>query len=153
MLTGIGAQWVGRSYLTWSDIERDVKTLACKVQKTGFQFEKIATISRGGMVPSRLMADYLDVKIILVDKHHIPPKTLFVDDIYDSGRTFKEISARFDSGDFTYATLVARKRKTYPRQLLYARKTKGREYIVFPWEKNENKRQAEIRAKPVRKTA
>jgi len=42
--------------------------------------------------------------------------------------------------DFVYATLFARTGKKYPKQLVYAQKTKGTEYIVFPWDALEYER-------------
>ncbi|MFZ1076495.1 MAG: hypothetical protein WAN47_03575 [Nitrosotalea sp.] len=88
-----------------------------------------------------MLADQLDVKSIRVDKNKIPAKTLFVDDIYDSGKTFKKIISQVEFPDnFIYATLIARRKTRYPKQLVYAKKTKGTEYIVFPWELLEQKR-------------
>jgi uncharacterized protein len=140
-LTKTRSQWKGSSFLTWSDIEADVKNLAEKIKNTGFRFDKIATVTRGGLIPARLLADQLDVKSVLVDKNKIRSKTLFVDDIYDSGKTFRKIMTRVEFPDnFKYATLIARRKTRYPKQLIYARKTRGMEYIVFPWELVEQKR-------------
>ena len=133
--------WKGKSYLTWSDIESQVKVLVAKIRKNGFEFDKIATVSRGGMVPARLVADHFDIKKILVDKNKIPPRTLFVDDIYDSGNTFNRVFPLvLEPKSFLYATLIARKGMKYPKQLVYAKKTLGQEYVVFPWDKLESNR-------------
>ena len=133
--------WKGKSSLTWSDIDSQVKVLVTKIRKNSFEFDKIATISRGGLVPARLVADHFDIKKILVDKNKIPPKTLFVDDIYDSGDTFNRIfSLVLEPKSFLYATLVARKDMKYPKQLVYSKKTLGQEYVVFPWDKLESNR-------------
>ncbi|GEM_PF-800235 len=141
-------QWIGKTILDWKDIEHYVEILAKKVRDTRFEFDKIATVSRGGLVPARLMADLFDIKKILVDKRNLPPGTLFVDDIYDSGKTFKNaISDMTKSRNFLYATLVARKGRRYPKQLVYARKTRGREYIVFPWEGMEYQRSCLMQSK------
>ena len=133
--------WKGRSYLLWSDIESQVSTLVTKIKKTGFEFDKIATVSRGGLVPARLVADHFNIKKILVDKNKISKGTLFVDDIYDSGDTFQRILHLVkEPDDFLYSTLVARKGVVYPRHLVYAKKTRGQEYIVFPWDRLEFER-------------
>ena len=133
--------WKGRSNLTWKEIESYVMILSDKIKKTGFEFDKIATVSRGGLVPARLIADHFNVKMIRIDKKKIPKKTLFVDDIYDSGDTFKRIFPLVqDPKNFVYATLVARKGIKYPKQLIYAKKTLGMEYVVFPWDKLEFER-------------
>ncbi|MDE1872416.1 MAG: phosphoribosyltransferase [Thaumarchaeota archaeon] len=140
-MTKTRSQWKGSSFRTWSDIEVDVKILAEEIKRTGFRFDKIATISRGGLIPARLLADHLDIKNVFVDKNKIPAKTLFIDDIYDSGKTFRKIMSRVKFPDnFVYATLMARRKTRYPKQLIYAKKTKSTEYIVFPWELLEQKR-------------
>jgi len=127
--------------VSWSMIDRLSKLLAKKIKNTGKDFSSISTISRGGLVPARLIADHLGIDTILVDKKVIPNDSLFVDDIYDSGNTFKKIISRIDNPkNFVYATLFARRGKKYPKQLVFAQKTNSNEYIVYPWDKLEHKR-------------
>jgi hypoxanthine phosphoribosyltransferase len=124
--------------VTWTDIERLTKLLSKKIYTLSKNFSSISTISRGGLVPARLLADHMGINTILIDKNKIPPYSLFVDDIYDSGNTFKKIIPKVtDPSNFVYATLFARKGKKYPKQLVYAQMTKGNEYIVYPWDKLE----------------
>lgn len=122
----------------WSEIEECVRILVEKIQDTNKQFKAIYTISRGGLVPARLVADRLDIKQILVDEETIPEEALFVDDIYDSGETFRKIMPRAENSDtLVFATLFARRKNHYPKQLIYAKLTKNSEYIVFPWDRFE----------------
>jgi uncharacterized protein len=133
--------WEAKLHLTWKDIESYAEILSDKIKKTGFEFDAIATVSRGGLVPARLIADHFDIKKILVDKKVIPKRILFVDDIYDSGDTFKRIiQLAKDPENFVYATLILRKGISFPKQLIYAKKTRGKEYVVFPWDRLESKR-------------
>ena len=125
----------------WSQIEMLVKELSQKIQQMNREFSSISTISRGGLIPARLVADHLAIDTIFVDKNKIPADSLFVDDIYDSGSTFKKIVTKAkDPSMLVYATLFARFGKKYPKQLLFAQKTQGSEYIVYPWEKLEFQR-------------
>ena len=127
--------------MTWSDIESCVKILCDEINKKGYEFDKIATISRGGLVPARLVADHFNIKKILVDKNVIQKRTLFVDDIYDSGNTFKKIMPLVkDPENFVYATLVVRNGVSIPKQLVYAKKTRAKEYVVFPWDRLESQK-------------
>jgi hypoxanthine phosphoribosyltransferase len=127
--------------ITWADVERLTKLLSKKISQTSNEFSSISTISRGGLVPARLLADHMGIDTILVDKNKIPSDSLFVDDIYDSGKTFKKIIPKVTNpSNFVYATLFARQGKKYPKQLIYAQKTKNTEYIVFPWDALEYKR-------------
>ena len=133
--------WKGKSNLTWKEIETCVVILSNKIKKSGFEFNMIATVSRGGLIPARLIADQFDIKKIRIDKNEIPKRTLFVDDIYDSGNTFKRILPLVkDPKNFVYATLIARKGIRYPKNLIYAKKTKSKEYVIFPWDKLEFER-------------
>jgi len=135
------SNWKGKHELTWADIDYQVKILVDKIKKTGFEFDKITTVARGGLIPARLVADQFNIKKILVDRSKIYGKTLFVDDIYDTGNTFKKVISRvIDKKNFVFATLVARKGIKYPKQLVYAKKTIDREYVVFPWDKLEYNR-------------
>lgn len=130
---------VVHDYKNWSEIESAISILVKKITDTKIQFRTISTISRGGLVPARLVADRLGIKQILVDGESIPTDSLFVDDIYDSGETFRKIMQRADDYDnLVYATIYARRKKSYPKQLVYADLTRDNEYIVYPWDRFEH---------------
>jgi len=129
--------------VSWSEIEKLTKILSQKITSLPQEFSSISTISRGGLVPARLLADHLGLDTILVDQKKISSDSIFVDDIYDSGNTFKKIINKVDNpSKFVYATLFARRGKKYPKQLIYAKKTNDNSYIVYPWDKLEYKRLA-----------
>ena len=126
--------------VTWEEIESYCSILEKTIRGLGISFQSISTISRGGLVPSRLLADRLGIKKILVDNDTIPKDSLFVDDIYDTGNTFEKISPKAENiDDMIYATIFARKGKKFPKQLIYGKMTDGDEYIVFPWDRFEHK--------------
>ncbi len=125
-------------YVSWSEIDLLVQRLAKRVLKSSRTFSSITTLGRGGLIPSRLLADRLGIKTILVDQEVISSKSLFVDDIFDSGITFKKISSSTDDPtQLLYLTLFARRGKKYPPHLIFAEETKGDDYVVFPWDKIE----------------
>ena len=127
--------------ISWSEVEKFIKILSEPIMPIPREFSSISTISRGGLIPARLLADHLGFDAILVDQKKISSDSIFVDDIYDSGNTFKKIINKVDSpSDFVYLTLFARKGKKYPKQLIFAKKTKNNSYIVYPWDKLEYKR-------------
>ena len=130
---------VAYDYKNWSEIEAFITTLVKKILEKKIKFDRIYTISRGGLVPSRLVADRLNIKHILVDEEAIPAGSLFVDDIYDTGETFRKIIQNAEeSNSLVYATIFARRKKHYPKQLIYAKLTKNSEYIVYPWDRFEH---------------
>ena len=127
--------------VSWDEIESLVKLLSKKILKLERNFSSITTLSRGGLVPSRLLADYLGIEKIFVDKTNISSDSLFVDDIFDSGNTFDKIITSIDNpSKLVFTTLFARSEKKYPKQLVYAKKTDNSAYVVFPWDKLEFQR-------------
>jgi hypoxanthine phosphoribosyltransferase len=124
--------------VNWPEIDSLMQVLSDRILKSSRTFSSITTLSRGGLIPSRLLADHLGIQTILVDQETISSKSLFVDDIFDSGITFKKIlSAVDDPSQLLYVTLYARRGKKYPTQLIYAEKTDSDDYVVFPWDNLE----------------
>ena len=129
---------VKSQYVSWNEIEKTVQIISNKISKSSKNFSSITTISRGGLIPSRLLADSLDIEKIFVDQNIIPSDSLFVDDIFDSGKTFSDvISKAIDSSKLTFVTLFARRGVSYPEQLIYGEQTLDDSYLVFPWDKLE----------------
>lgn len=129
---------IAAQHVDWNDIESLVGKLSKNISKLSRTFSSITTVSRGGLIPSRLLSDSLGIKTILVDQKMISSSSLFVDDIYDSGKTFYDTLQNVDnSSKFIFATLFARRGMKYPEQLVYAEKTFDSSYVVFPWDKLE----------------
>jgi hypothetical protein len=127
--------------VSWNEIESMVIILSKKISKLHMSFSSITTLSRGGLVPSRLLADHLGIKTIFVDKRKITSDSLFVDDIFDSGKTFDKILLNVDDpSKLVFVTLFARHGKKYPKNLVYAKKTNNDAYVIFPWDKLEFQR-------------
>jgi len=126
--------------VNWTDIEEIIKKLSKRILELNRTFSSISTVSRGGLIPSRLIADALNIKKIYVDQNKISSDSLFVDDIFDSGKTFNDVLLRVDDDSkFIFTTLYARRGMTYPEQLIYGEKTFDSSYVVFPWDKLEFK--------------
>ena len=129
---------VKSQYVSWNEIENNVQIISNKILKSSKNFSSITTISRGGLIPSRLLADSLGIEKIFVDQNIISSDSLFVDDIFDSGKTFSDvISKATDSSNLTFATLFVRRGVSYPEQLIYGEQTLDDSYLVFPWDKLE----------------
>ena len=129
---------VKSQYVSWNEIEKTVQIISNKISKSSKNFSSITTISRGGLIPSRLLADSLGIEKIFVDQNTISSDSLFVDDIFDSGKTFSDVMSKAtDSSKLTFATLFARRGVSYPEQLIYGEQTLDDSYLVFPWDKLE----------------
>ena len=124
--------------VSWTDIENLIETLSNNILKLPRSFSSISTLSRGGLVPSRLLADSLDIKKIFVDQSIVSSDSLFVDDIFDTGKSFNDTISKVDNhSKFIFVTLFARRGMKYPKQLIYGTKTSDNSYVVFPWDKLE----------------
>jgi len=127
--------------VSWNEIESLVEQLCKKILKLPRTFSSITTLSRGGFVPSRLVADYLGIERIFVDKKNVSSDSLFVDDIFDTGTTFDKVLSKTDNpSKLVFTTLYARRGKEYPTNLLYAKKTNNDAYVIFPWDELEFQR-------------
>ena len=126
--------------VNWNDVDEIIEKLSERILQLNRTFSSISTVSRGGLIPSRLIADALNIKKIYVDQNKISSDSLFVDDIFDSGKTFNNIFLNVDGDSkFIFATLYARRGMAYPEQLIYGEKTFDNSYVVFPWDKLEFK--------------
>ena len=128
-------------YVEWFEIDSIVEKLSNVILKSDRKFSSISTLNRGGLVPSRLLADHLGIEKIFVDESQISYNSLFVDDIFDSGKTFEKIISKIDNpSKLFYVTLFARCGQVYPSQLLDGKETYDDAYVVFPWDKLEFKK-------------
>jgi len=129
---------VNSQYVSWNDIENTVQIVSKKISKLSKNFSSISTISRGGLIPSRLLADSLGIEKIFVDQKTVSSDSLFVDDIFDTGKTYSDIISKVsNSSEITFATLFVRRGMTLPEQLIYGQQTFDDSYVVFPWDKFE----------------
>ncbi len=128
-------------YVIWDEIDSLAEMLSNRISKSSRIFSSISTLSRGGLVPSRLLADHLGIEKIVVDPDKISSDSLVVDDIYDTGDTFEKIKSKTDDpAKLYFVTLFARRGKSYPSQLIYGEKTNDGGYVVFPWDRLEFER-------------
>lgn len=151
-------------HLVWEDIDNYCLSMYNDMTTSGYRPDCIVGLLRGGIVPARIFSDYfnvlidffaLDVKLYNgVGKTKAKPiireleclrvirgkKILIVDDIWDSGRTMNAVLYYLKGEDIKTATIVwketAKKKPDFHAFVAYEK-----EWIVFPWEKNEFKRE------------
>ncbi|MEM1578620.1 MAG: phosphoribosyltransferase [Archaeoglobaceae archaeon] len=147
---------------SWDDIERLCKKLAKEIKASSFRVDAIVAIARGGWIPARILADYLDVKELysvktehwgivatitgkatLTQPLHISlegKNVLIVDDVADTGETIKLVKEHVES-------LKARKVKTavidYKKTSnfipdYYAAEMESWKWIIYPWSLRED---------------
>ncbi|MFN3909976.1 MAG: phosphoribosyltransferase [Candidatus Anstonellaceae archaeon] len=145
--------------LNWQDIEILCSKLSEKIINKNFNPDLIIGISRGGLVPTRLLSDLLNIKNVATirleiykkknNKNKKPKllqplainiknkKVLVVDDVSDSGTSLKFIKKYLKEKkphEIKFATLHLKPNATFIPDF-YVTKTSS--WIIYPWEKKE----------------
>lgn len=143
----------------WQEASEKCEKLAKKID---FQPEIIIGISRGGLVPARILSDVMDIKNLGIlglkfykgigktdDKPAVTQdlaieiqgrKILIVDDIADSGRSLvfaKEYLEKKNPAEIRIAT-IHYKESSLVKPDYYLEETKA--WVVYPWESHEAER-------------
>lgn len=138
-------------YITWEDFHQHVKKLCKKIKASG-SYNKIVAVSRGGLIPAGIIAYELDIKnnetinfSSYDDSQHqlsdekikisanigiVDEKTLIVDDLSDTGRTFKILRQIYPSA--TYVTVYAKEQGA--SQVDIHALDLPNQWVVFPWD-------------------
>ncbi|MBE6444057.1 MAG: xanthine phosphoribosyltransferase [Alphaproteobacteria bacterium] len=137
-------------YIEWSDFHQDVKFLCQKIKESG-SYNRIIAVSRGGMIPAGIISYELSIRntnvinmVTYVGNKHleisevegvdvigdVDEKTLIIDDLTDSGQTFRVLRKYFSKAKFVS---VYAKKEGEPEVDIVARKLPNN-WVVFPWD-------------------
>ncbi len=138
-------------YINWSEFHQDVKDLCKKIKESG-EFDKIIAISRGGLIPAAIIAYELNIRNtetinfssydgnyerrrdeeIEISGHigNVNEKTLVIDDLSDSGRTYEILRRVYPQAKFV--TVYAKAKGAL--QVDVFAKAMPDEWLVFPWD-------------------
>lgn len=149
-----------KSIISWQDIEVACSNIAQKSKP--YNPDCIVAVSRGGYIPARLVAEHLNIKHvysmgissynedntqgimtayqspledIILNEHRL---AIIVDEIADSGNTFKYLSTMWcnqKSVSCIFAAMYVKKHcKMVPS--IYYKQINNNDWLVFPWEKS-----------------
>lgn len=145
--------------ITWSQLHTDTIALAKKIQQEKIKLDEIVSISRGGMVVSRMLSDILGLPIshIAIESYEdlkqgkepiltqVSPRQfkgeviLLVDELSDSGKTFVKgieyINSLPVGGVYSAAPYIKPHTKYLPD--FYIKSLDG--WLIFPYEIAETK--------------
>lgn len=137
-------------YIRWDEFHQDVKDVCEKIKNSG-TYNKIVAISRGGLIPAGIIAYELDIRnchainiaTYIGDEHRtldrfdnlddvgeINSQTLIIDDLADSGQTFRLLRQEFPKACFVS---IYSKPAGLKEVDVYARELPD-QWIVFPWD-------------------
>ena len=121
-------------HVTWEEIEELVDILAKQITKSGYQIEYIFGLQRGGLIPAVLLSHKLNIPMT---QELTRQNILVVDDICDSGETFKEFFLEYPNSIF--ACLHFKPHTSSFNPDFSANKFFSDAWIVYPWEKVDSK--------------
>ena len=137
-------------YIRWDEFHQDVKDVCEKIKNSG-TYNKIVAISRGGLLPAGIIAYELDIRnchalniaTYIGDEHReldhfenledvgeINSQTLIIDDLADSGQTFRLLRKEFPDARFVS---IYSKPAGLKQVDIYARELPD-QWVVFPWD-------------------
>ncbi len=137
-------------YIKWDEFHNHAKELCEKIKQSG-EYNKIVAISRGGLIPAGILAYELDIRNsqainissydedkqradedieIFGNVGEVDEKTLIVDDLSDTGKTFRILRRIYPQAKYV---AVYAKEKGRSVVDIYARSMPD-EWIVFPWD-------------------
>lgn len=121
-------------YVTWDEIEELVDLLAKQIIKSGHQIEYIFGLQRGGLIPAVMLSHKLSIPMT---QELTRQNILVVDDICDSGETFKEFFLEYPHSLF--ACLHFKPHTSCFNPDFSSNKFLSDAWIVYPWEREDSK--------------
>jgi hypoxanthine phosphoribosyltransferase len=121
-------------YVTWNETEELVELLCLQIAKSGYQITDIYGLQRGGLIPAVMLSHKLGIPMTI---NSISKTTLIVDDICDSGETFKELFKIHPKSKF--ACLHFKPHTSHFNPDFLANKFFSDAWIVYPWEREDSK--------------
>ena len=125
---------MGKFYVTWDEIEELVELLCLQIAKSGIQITDIYGLQRGGLIPAVMLSHKLGIPMTV---NLISKTTLIVDDICDSGETFKELFKIHPNSKF--ACLHFKPHTSHFNPDFSANKFFSDDWVVYPWEREDSK--------------
>ena len=137
-----------KEHIEYSEVVKHCRILAGHIQHNGIA--KIVAVTRGGMVPACLLAQFLNIRkvgsislasyegssrserinVLTEPNFEIDAQTLFVDDLYDSGSTYRFLKEKYPQAK---CAVVYTKDPNAALDFPAVVKDKN-SWLVFPWE-------------------
>lgn len=139
-----------KRFVTWDYISQSTSDIA---SATSYCIDVVVGLERGGLVPAVMYSHLARVPMVSVRKDELSKiaelaktkKVLVLDDIVDTGATFREISESLDiaaHGNVVFAALMRDPKCVFETTvnsapLITVSSTQG-DWIVFPWEQEDS---------------
>ena len=134
-------------YYNWKKIDVLVKTTTRKIKLKNKKYDAILGIKHGGIIPTKLISKELKIenikfisiknKQIIIDEFPSLKKNekyLVIDEIFDSGYTYKIVYNIIKDFDHDFVVLISRY-KPENKKVIFGELLNHDKWIIFPWEK------------------
>ena len=119
-------------YLSWDEIDTLVNTLFNWVKEEQPQIDSVMGLPRGGLIPAVMLSHKLDIPLVFEPTI----KTLIVDDISDSGKTFLDMLEEYPFNAFAALHYKPHTSRIIPT--CYGNEFHSDAWLVYPWEQKES---------------
>ncbi|MEM8497358.1 MAG: xanthine phosphoribosyltransferase [Pseudomonadota bacterium] len=132
-------------FISWDEVNRDTASMAARLRGQGWQ--QIVALTEGGIGPAAQIARELDIPMIdtlsvrdsscqqdlsmLLEHIDSTLKTLFVDDLVDTGKTARAAKTAFPSA---YFVAIYAKPAGIPFVDDYITEIEPKSWVHFPWD-------------------
>ena len=127
-----------KEYVSWGDVECFIEDVEQVCNMSGFQFDGIYGISRGGVVLASMLSHRMHIPLLLAPTD----KSLIVVDVCDSGEYLihyaKDSNGESQNIQKLVVVTMYYKENELGVQPNYYLNEKGDNCIVFPWENKED---------------
>jgi hypothetical protein len=130
--------------LSWLDVQQSIdrltKYLELRHASESLHKHTILGVVRGGLIPAvmlshRLTDTFFDT-IIVEDHNELKGRYIVVDDICDTGKTFRSLKRRLPNEDNIFCCLVYKQHSKFVPDFSGI-VTNSKEWVVFPWEEDK----------------
>ncbi len=123
---------VNNKFVSWDSVETFVDILCDQITQSGKQVEYIFGMPRGGLIPAVILSHRLGIPMT---QELTRQNTLVIDDICDSGETFKELFLK--NPDAIFACLHFKPHTSAFNPNFAANIFPSDNWIVYPWEQDD----------------
>ena len=156
------AQAMRCELITWSEVQRLCRQLARLVRESDYRPAVVVAIGRGGLVPARLVCDYLDIMALATIRieHYLAGSSkqahaviryplcigiegldvLLIDDVNDGGETLETALQHLQSFSprRIKTAVMHQKATTHVAADYYAKKIIKWRWLIYPWAVQED---------------
>ena len=121
--------------ITWDHVNGAIASIIEQMDIMNYKPTKVCGVTRGGLVAGVMLSHYFGAAFEAISPDHVllnDKDVLIVDDIYDSGKTIKQLRKLNPRAQF--AALYFNDHHADDEIEFYGFSYNGNQWLVYPWE-------------------